>query len=238
MSRALFDAISLRDVHRDLLRNVKGLRISQDLYDDLSADPRDWPLAIEAQMRARPVRARPPAIIHRPFEQADYLDAVRFPFDHWARSRFSSGRFGVWYGSAQMKTTIHETVYHWMRMLRDSGFDRHDRPVYGERRVFRVRCEAALLDLRPLSARFAALVDPDSYRFTQGVGARVHREGHPGLINGSARCEGDVYALFTPKVLSKPRNHCDLTYHFDPTHPRSVRVERTPGRRLMTVALG
>jgi hypothetical protein len=38
------------------------------------------------------------------------------------------------------------------------------------------------------------------------------------------------------RVLSKPRSHCDLTYRFDPARPRSVWVERTPGRRLMTVA--
>ena len=67
-----------------------------------------------------------------------------------------------------------------------------------------VRCNAALVDLRPRVASFPALVDPENVRCTQPIGARLKTEGHPGLATRFARCEGDVYAVLNPNVLSAP----------------------------------
>jgi hypothetical protein len=89
-----------------------------------------------------------------------------------------------------------------------------------------VRCDAALVDLRPASAAFAALVDPADYTLTQQVGAKLHREGHPGLVSRSARSAGDLYAILNPAVLSAPRQLGFLTYT---TTASGVTVERTPG---------
>ncbi|MEA3413888.1 MAG: RES family NAD+ phosphorylase [Pseudomonadota bacterium] len=237
MTRGVFDGLPLCELHGDLLRNIKGIRVSQDLYDDLSDDPEDWKLAIDTELRSKPVPLREPKVIYRPFDRAAWREAVRFPFEHWARSPFSDGRYGVWYGSDKLKTTVFETVYHWIRMLRTAGFDRHDREIVGERRVYRVRCDAALLDFRDRVGAFPTLVDSEDYGFTQEVGRRIRREGHPGLINRSARCDGDVHALFSPKVLSDPRNHCDLTYRLDPNRADAVRVERKPGRTAWRVRI-
>ena len=96
-----------------------------------------------------------------------------------------------------------------------------------------MRCDAALVDLRPAVAHVPALVDPADYSLTQQIGARLHREGHPGLVSRSARCDGDIHAVLNPGVLSDPRQVCFLTYS---TTDGGVVVEREPGQVWMRLA--
>lgn len=230
----LFNALTLHDVHGDLLRNIKSIRRSQELFDDLSDDPTDWELAKQAELHAKLPLYTDRPIIRRPFERARYINAVRFPFQNWAQSRFSDGTFGVWYGADKLETTVYETVYHWHRFLRAADLHEHDKTVIGERRVYKVRCDATLLDFRSKAVAFPALVDPCDYTYTRDVGRRIHREGHPGLVSGSARCNGAVFAVFREQVLTRPRNYCDLTYILKPKDPE-VRVERRVGRKWISV---
>lgn len=206
------DGLSLAGIKQDLFRNIVSLRASQDLFDDLSDDPADQQAAIELEMACKPgafASSRP--VIDRPFEEGDFFAAIRFPFDHWTASRFSRGQFGVWYGSAEFETTIHETCHHWRKgFLADAGWERKADVVI-ERRVHRVHCAAALIDLVRKAPDWPELVS-DDYRFCQTLGEQVHHEGHPGLWTPSARCSGTNAAVFTPQVLSDPRPHCYLTY--------------------------
>jgi hypothetical protein len=90
-----------------------------------------------------------------------------------------------------------------------------------------VGCAAALLDFRPLTADWPDLLHPLDYSFPQSVGARIHREGHPGLVVQSVRRpEGENFAVFNPAVLSSPRHHLQLTYRLD---GECIVVEKTPG---------
>ncbi len=230
---ALFSSLSLADVHRDLLRNIVSLAASQDLFDDLSGAPADWLLAqqVEDEAKPPPYASRTP-VIDRPFEDAQWFNAIAWPFRHWQGSRFSDGSFGVWYGCDSVQTSVHETVHHWYHgLLRDAGFE--NQPVVAERKVYSVACDAALLDFRPLVQAFPALVHPDDYGYARSVGSRIHREGHPGLVTRSVRHPaGENYAVFNPAVLSNPRLHCQLSYRLD---EGQVRVEKQPGRRWMTL---
>ncbi len=79
---------------------------------------------------------------------------------------------------------------------------------------------------------YPALVDPGSHHLTHHVGARIHHDGHPGLITRSARCEGDIYAVFNSQVLSDPRQVYYLTYQIK---TGSVFVERQPGEVLLKI---
>jgi len=176
----------------------------------------------------------PQAIIDRPFEESIYYQAIQYPFRHWARSRYSDGSYGVWYGADTFATTIHETAYHWTHeLLADVGWQ-NLLGVRIERKVYRVHCQSLLLDFRPLVSAYPGLIDPDSYQYTQHIGQRLHREGHPGLVSRSARCEGDVFGIFSAPALSTPRPYCYLTYRLD---ERGVRVERKPGQCLMTLPM-
>lgn len=223
----LFSQLTLADVHQNVMRNIVSIRESQDLFDDLTDDPAEWALAqqVEDDIKPPSYRSRTP-VIDRPFEDAAWFSAIEWPFKHWQASRFTDGSFGVWYGSDCVETTVHESVYHWVRgLLRDAGYDQQ--PVVGERKIYSVACDAALLDFRMSVQDHPQLLHGTDYSFAQSVGARLHREGHPGLVIPSVRRPvGENFVILNPAVLSQARFSCQLTYRLDGAR---VLVEQTPG---------
>lgn len=213
----------------DFVRNIPGLRASQDLFDDLSADPRDWEIAVALEGSERIPTAA--ALITRPF---DYGSVITYTFDaaHWQATRFSDGSsYGVWYGSLALETTVYETGWHWYEFVRDS-YAAEDREIITERRVFDVRCEALLIDLRDRTHAHPELVSRTSYAFTHEVGRYVHEQGLNGLLVRSARCDGTNGAIFKPERLSDVRDRAYLTYRLNAVRDTFV-VERTRGRRWL-----
>jgi len=233
----LIDSIHTTALDDDAVRNIVSLRRSIDFLDDLSDDPTVRAHGASVEAATKPYHRSDP-IITRPFEEAAYLEAIRYPFDHWAQSRFSDGRFGVWDGADSIETTLYETTYHWLRRIRAlEGYEREPEWVI-ERRVHDVRLCAILLDLRPHASDHPWLVDTDPAHYgpTQQFGSLVRTQGQPGLINRSARCEGDVYAVFTERVLSQARTKCYLTYRYTPGADH-VRIEREPHTAWREVAV-
>lgn len=234
-----FASLPLADIHQALARNVKSIRVSQNLFDDLSADPADWQVAQNHELATKPPGyASPVPLIDRPFEEAAWCNAIEWPFRNWMASRFCDGGFGIWYGADSVETTVYETVHHWRRgLLADAGYDQRvakgERPsIIGERKVYWVRCDAALADLRSRVEAYPDLIAPDNYRFAQGIGARLKREGHPGLVSRSARCAGESYGVLNRAVLSNPLDCCSLTYRL---HAGGVEVEREAGKVWMNL---
>jgi hypothetical protein len=229
---ALFNELPLRDWHGDLFRNIVSLRHSENLFDDLSTAPAAQAMALQLELRFKPLTfesSQP--IIDRPFEEATYDEAIGYPFTHWCESRYSDGRFGVWYGTDALITSIHETVYHWRQgFLADAGWENIEVSI--ERRVHWVRCDVALINLQTRVLDYPSLIDPHSYHFTQAIGRRLHHEGHPGLLTQSARCDGAVFALFTPRVLSNPRVQFYLTYRIA---GERVEIRRQEGEVMMSL---
>jgi RES domain len=215
--------------HDDLVRNIPGIRKSQNLFDDLSNNPADWQIAIAAEGVERiPTTA---AMISRPF---DYGTVVSYTFDsaHWQATRFSDGStYGVWYGALDVQTTVYETAWHWYRFVLDS-FPGEEREITTDRRVFDVRCDALLLDLRGKEVAYPDLVSRTSYAFTQQVGRYVHQQELNGLLVRSARCDGTNAALFRPERLSNVRDLTFLTYRINVMRDTFV-AERTPGRKWL-----
>lgn len=234
--QSLFTKLVLADVRRDLARNIVSLRQSQDLFDDLASDPAEWEIAQEVEEAVKPptYRSHMP-VIHRPFEDAQWFNAIGWPFRNWQASRFSDGSYGVWYGSDSIETTVYETAYHWFRgLLTDAGFDRE--PVVAERKVYAVACEAALLDFRQATSEYPDLLHPSDYAFPQMVGVRIHREGHPGiLIQSVRRPKGENAAIFNPAVLADPRMKCQLTYRLE---DERIIVEKQPGKTWLKLDVG
>jgi hypothetical protein len=207
----------------DLVRNIKGVRVSQDLFDDLAADAADRDVAIAAEGATRKPSAAP--LITRPF---DYGAVITYPFvpHNWQATRYSDGlAYGVWYGALELETTVYETVYHWHRFVMDS-FAALDRSIAGERRVFSVRCDAILIDLR--RADEPRLTDRRDYRFTWQVGRYLWERAQSGVLAPSARTVGTSAALFRPEALSEVRDVCFLTYRMNPAEDLVV-AERAPG---------
>src|SRR3990167_177779 len=229
---SLFAHTQLADIHQDVVRNIVSLRESQDLFDDLTDDPAAWLLAqkVEDEVKPPPYASHKP-LIDRPFEDAQWFNAIAWPFKHWQTSRFSDGSFGVWYGSESVETTVYESAYHCYRgLLSDAGFEQM--AVIAERKVYWVACNAALLDFRQVSDAQPELLHPSDYTFCQAVGARIHREGHPGLLTQSVRRPaGENLAIFNPAVLSNPRHNCQLTYRLE---SGQIVVEKQPGATWLT----
>lgn len=222
------------DYHGDLVRNIQTIRVSQDLFDDLSDDAGAQAVAIAAEAAGRIASDAP--LITRPF---DYGTVVTFPFANFNGhgTRFSDGlRYGVWYGSLELETTVYETVYHRQRFLQDA-FAGEDRVVRSERRVFDVRCDAILLDLRGKESVSPGLLDRQSYAFTQPLGAYLQSQGSNGLLVKSARCAGVNAAIFRPEPLSRVRDLCHLTYLMNPTQDAAT-IERTPGETWLRIRTG
>jgi hypothetical protein len=219
------------DLHVDLVRNIKGIRVSQNLFDDLSGDPVDQAVALAAELASRLPSEAP--LLTRPF---DYGTALTYPFVDFNghATRFSDGLdYGVWYGSLELETTVYETVHHWREFITDS-FPSEDRDIVAERCVLHVRCDAILIDLRSKERRERRLVERRDYRFTQALGRYLKQQNQNGLMVRSARCDGVNAAAFTPRVLSRARDLCFLTYRTNPTRDL-VRVERTPGRKWLEI---
>ena len=225
------------DYRGDLLRNIKGIRVSQDLFDDLARPGdelrADLDVAIAAESATR--IPSPAPLITRPF---DYGTVITYPFANFngQQTRFSDGLlYGVWYGSLELETTVYETAYHRHRFLRDS-FPALDREIRGERRVFQVRCDAILIDLRGKEDAEPRLVDRTSYAYTQPLGAYLQAQGTNGLLIKSARCAGVNAPIFRPEVLSQVRDLCHLTYLMNPTRD-TASVERTPGETWLRIKI-
>jgi RES domain len=231
----LFKHLKLADVHTDAYRNIVSIHVSQDLFDDLSASPADWVQAQRMEDEVKPFAYQSNSpVINRPFEDAHWCNAIEWPYKHWQASRFSDGSFGVWYGCDSVETSVFETAYHWANgFLKDAGFDKEN--VVAERKLYAVACDAALLDFRPHALKFPSLVHKSDYSYTQTIGARLHREGHPGLVTVSARHRvGHNYVILNPNVLSNPRQHCQLRYHLDDNR---IRIEKQSGLTWMDIEL-
>jgi hypothetical protein len=219
------------DFHGDLVRNIQTIRVSQDLFDDLASSAAGQAVAIAAETAGRTPSDSP--LITRPF---DYGTVITYPFASFNGhgTRFSDGlRYGVWYGSLDLETTVYETVYHRHRFLQDS-FAGENRTILSERRVLDVRCDAILLDLRGKEAKAAGLVDRRSYAFTQPLGAYLQAQGTNGLLVKSARGPGANAALFRPEPLSRVRDLCHLTYAMNPRRDLAT-IERTPGETWLEI---
>lgn len=237
--KEFFSSLAVVDTHRDVRRNIVSLRESRNLFDDLSGNPAEQALAQQVESMVKPLQYHSSTpVIHRPFEEAEWFNAIGWPFQHWQSSRYSDGSFGVWYGADSVVASVYETACHWYQGLLLDAEGYSGEAVAIERRVYNVACAALIFDLRPRVGEFPALLHKTDYAFTQQVGARLRREGHPGLVTPSARFpEGLNYVVFNHAVLSNPRVNCMLTYRLKGEH---ILVEKRPGvtwRRIPVVDL-
>lgn len=220
----------VRDFDEDAYRNIVSLRKSEDLFDDLTGgDTSMSTIAIEAEAK---VKANIPlGLIPRGFH---YTISITYPFENepYLKTRYGNGSYGVWYGALALNTTIHETAFHMVK--EESGIEGNTGLIHRERAVYLIHCKALLIDLSGKEAEYPDLVGQD-YGFTQQVGERVRREGHPGLLSPSTRHKSGINLVsFSPAILSNPRSSCYLTYTCDPVR-RIVTVERTVGKVMSTL---
>ena len=111
-------------------------------------------------------------------------------------SRFSDGRYGVFYAARERATAIAETARHHARFLAATA----EAPMHLPMRVYQVAIDARLHDLRPDGAAPPAVFDPARYDQAQALGAALHGTGSAGLVYRSLRRRGGhCVSLFKPR---------------------------------------
>ena len=216
------------DFKQPIYRNIIGINLKQNHFDDLSDNPTDWEIANNA------LESSPRLAIN----EANY-NAINYVFErlHWHMSRFSNGHFPVWYGSQQLETTFYETAYHWQQFLNDSIdlLKNQTGPIYNTRSVFTVQCDAVLIDLRKKTMLFPFLVDKNKYRKTQALGEKFAHQELPGLCTKSARYKkGGIIVIFNPTVLSNAEHTQDFLYEAESNQIDQIKISNFHSQKAVT----
>lgn len=203
------------DYAKDIFRNIRSIKISQNLFDDLSEDPEDWNAANSLEIHTHPSITNAP-LIQRAFDYSknDFID---YPFENITVSRYSDGSIPCWYGSESLETTIHETSYHFIQEIRSTWeVFSQEKTITIDKRIAKVYCQGLAFDLTTKANKFPWLIDSFNYSRCQEVGRRLAKEGHPLLRAPSARDEKGINLVaFNPLVLSNVRDFCTLQYIFE-----------------------
>lgn len=216
---------TITDYSKDVFRNIPSVKPTQDLFDDLSNDTDDWAAAncLEAATH-RPIENN--QLIQRGFDYSENA-FIDYPFENLTASRFSDGKTPCWYASETLETSIHETVYHFVKGVHDSiDAFQDEKNIQVDRRVATTSCIGLAIDLSSKTEEHPWLIDPINYSRCQEVGRRVAQEGHPLLRVRSARDpDGINIVAFKSKVLSNVRENCYLRYSLN-MEEQNVKVSR------------
>jgi hypothetical protein len=127
-------------------------------------------------------------------------------------SRFSAGRYGVFYAANDRATAVAETRYHHGRFLADTA----QPPTHLPMRLYHVAIDARLHDLRPPGAVNADVFDPNGYGAAQALGEQLHAAGSHGVVYRSVRhAKGFCVGLFSPRGASRCLHAAYLLYAWD-----------------------
>lgn len=164
-----------------------------------------------------------------------YYTAVEYPFktEPYMVSRYSDGTFPVWYGSKNLETTIHETVFHTKKWLQGIGGIEEEKVVIKNRAVFDVFCDSILLDITDNTEYYANLTS-DNYDFTNSIAQEVYRLDMSGILTPSARLSGGINAaIYKQSTLKDPRLNTKLRYEYDAL--KNIITVRGKDGLLMTI---
>ena len=127
-------------------------------------------------------------------------------------SRFSDGSWGVFYAGNDRRTAIEETRYHHARFLRAT----REGPCHLPMRLYSVRIDAELHDLRNPQGDLREALDPDSYAASRALAAQLRAAGSAGVVYDSVRnAGGQCVGLFKPKGARDCLHAAYLLYAWD-----------------------
>jgi hypothetical protein len=125
-------------------------------------------------------------------------------------SRFSDGRFGVFYAAHRLPTAIAEVRYHRKRFMRAS----HEDAQTLELMLYEATIRGDFHDIRASDNR--GWYDPASYARSQPLGLRLHKESSGGIAYRSVRDpSGECVAAFKPSRISRCRPIKPLFAHWN-----------------------
>ena len=192
-----------------------------NLFERVSPDPAVWDalIAVEALVNPRirdevgEIRRVPPS--ERVSGPGASFVMAAFTHLNPRGSRFSDGRFGVYYAAQDREIAIAETTYHFGRFARDA----RDGPRYEDFRVVVGRIDDRFHDLGRVPPHEAApLLDSGSYVASQPWGGALRDAGSHGIHYPSVRrAGGRCVGVFRPRSVGLPREVGHVQYHWDGT---------------------
>ena len=144
-------------------------------------------------------------------------------------SRFTDGRYGVYYAARDLETAIHETVYH-----RERFMDYTKEPACEiDVRVYKGTVQKPLVDLRGGHYHDLMQPDPEQYANSQQFAAEL-KSGHCyGVLYPSVRNPGgECIAAFRPTAISLPVQSKWLVYSWN-----GQRIDKVYEKREMLIEL-
>ncbi|UVE19629.1 RES family NAD+ phosphorylase [Pseudomonas sp. LS44] len=126
-------------------------------------------------------------------------------------SRFTDGKYGVYYCGDSLQTAIAETRYHKERFLRATAEPSMELTL----RTYVCQVIKPLVDIRQDYAQLHN-PDPSSYPIAQHFAAEQRKQKAWGLLYRSVRhADGECAALFRPPAASLPLQGVHLRYVWD-----------------------
>lgn len=186
----------------DSFRNIHTCSPSQNLLDDLLADPNDYDtgfLLISKTARLEELKQN----YLKPFDYGIVPVYLQGLVPNWAEGRFGDGnRFAVWYGSLEEQTSLAETFYRKMVESKKKIPFMKEPSFISHRRMYQIQVKCKhMSDLRPLSSTTPELLSEDYY-FCQNLGHQGYSAGLDGFIYSSARkLGGSNLAIFKPDCV-------------------------------------
>ena len=143
---------------------------------------------------------------------------VMAAFTHIGRpSRFSDGRYGVYYAARTLETAVRETTFHRARFLAATSEPAGEIDM----RAYVGRPIKPYLDIRGM--KYTTLHDPHDYSAPQEFAKPLRDAGAWGLVYRSVRHEGgECIAAFKPQAISIPIAGAALAYIWDGEGIRKV----------------
>ena len=127
-------------------------------------------------------------------------------------SRFSDGRYGVFYCARSRDTAIAETRYHAARFMAAT----REPPMRLQMRLYSVDAQGRVADLRAASKTEPRIVAPDDYAYTQSIGRTLRAEGALGIVYPSVRHPGgQCLAAFRTALVNNCLHAAYLEYQWN-----------------------
>lgn len=222
-----------KDFSADVKRNIIDMSEAGHVFDDLMDTPQHSNVADTLIQETRGNMN-----FSGNLSSFYYTTAIGYPFETipCMATRYSDGSFPVWYGSLDLQTTIYETVYHMYRSIFAIRNSVTENKIIRKRSVFKVKCNALLIDITQKHSTFPKLHSND-YVFCQSLGQRMSRAGYPGILSISARFDNGINVnIFKPDVLLNSRLDQNLTYTMD-LNKNLVNVTNSRRKKIISIAL-
>lgn len=129
-------------------------------------------------------------------------------------SRFTDGRYGVYYAAIDIETAIAETRFHRVRFLAAT----HEPPIEIDMRSYASDLDASLHDIRNRQTEMPAIyaTDPEDYVSAQALAKQLRDAGSNGIVYDSVRYTGgECAAIFRPWLLAPVKQGAHYCYVWD-----------------------